>query len=372
MYDVIIIGAGPAGLMAARELKNENISFLILDSTRKIGLPLRCAEITREDSFLELFGSTNYPFVKNRTSKFAFQTRDTKKVIKKNFLMLDKPQFLQWLAAPVKDKVELKTEVQDITLEDKYLQLHTNRGIFQSKLVILGYGTNYRIQKQFGLVQKEIELVPCIGGLFKSDSVQQDTAIFYYDEETHTASWVFPKQKGIVNAGSGIMLKAKHRQNLERLFKKAMKHFNITLTGQPSFGGVFVTNGPIKKTYSDRMLVCGDAAGHVFGAIGEGIYFALKAGKIAGEIAKKATLSNNLSGKFLKRYEKEWKKAFGKIMHSGIVFATVLFFLMRHRLVGRALRIIKPQEIYDIWIKGKVSWRIKLLYLFVKAIGKTA
>ncbi len=50
-YDIIIIGAGPAGLMAARELKKQNIKFLIIDSKKEIGLPLRCGEGIREKEF---------------------------------------------------------------------------------------------------------------------------------------------------------------------------------------------------------------------------------------------------------------------------------------------------------------------------------
>jgi len=54
-------------------------------------------------------------------------------------------------------------------------------------------------------------------------------------------------------------------------------------------------------------------------------------------------------------------------MMAGVIFARVLFFLMRHHLAHKALKIIKPKEIGDIWINGVVSFRIKLFYyLFCK------
>jgi digeranylgeranylglycerophospholipid reductase len=46
-YDVIIIGAGPAGVMAARELEKNNVNYLVMEAKAKIGIPLRCGEITR-------------------------------------------------------------------------------------------------------------------------------------------------------------------------------------------------------------------------------------------------------------------------------------------------------------------------------------
>jgi flavin-dependent dehydrogenase len=55
IYDTIIVGAGPAGLMAARELERKSINYLILEAKAKVGYPLRCGETTREETFAELF-----------------------------------------------------------------------------------------------------------------------------------------------------------------------------------------------------------------------------------------------------------------------------------------------------------------------------
>jgi len=130
-----------------------------------------------------------------------------------------------------------------------------------------------------------------------------------------------------------------------------------------------VTNGPVKKTYSNRLLVCGDSAGHVFAGIGEGIYFSLKAGQLAGQTAIRAIKKDTFNGDFLKDYEIKWKKSFGQQMNAGVIFATVLFFLMRHHLTHKALKIIKPKEIHNIWIDGIVSLRIKVFYSLLKLFG---
>ena len=73
IYDAIIIGAGPAGLMAARELDANKVNYLIIEAKNKIGSPLKCGEITRQDTFLELFEHTDYPFIKNRISNISFR-----------------------------------------------------------------------------------------------------------------------------------------------------------------------------------------------------------------------------------------------------------------------------------------------------------
>jgi digeranylgeranylglycerophospholipid reductase len=370
-YDAIIIGAGPAGLMAARELDANKVNYLIIEAKSKIGSPLKCGEITRQDTFLELFGRTDYPFIKNKISNISFRVKDTEKVIKKNMIMLDKPQFLLWLAEPIEDNLMLNTKLEDICQKLDILQISTSQGTFQSKLAILAYGTRYKVQKSFELVKKDIELVPCIGGLFENTTLLQNTAYFFYDEDMGIASWAFPKENNIFNAGAGIILKSKEKENpnFQRSFRHLMNKFEIPFYGEPCYAGHYVTNGPIHRTYSDRFLICGDAAGQIFAGIGEGIYFSLKAGQLVGQTAIKAVKKETFNKKLLKEYEVHWKKSFGRQLDAGLVLTTILIFLMRHKLVLKALESIKPKEILNIWFNGMVSVRLKLFYYLLKMFG---
>jgi digeranylgeranylglycerophospholipid reductase len=370
-YDVIIVGGGPAGLMAARELTRHNLKYLIIESKHTIGYPLRCGELTRERTLLELFDHTNYSFVKNEIHNVSFQVKDTQKVIKRKMIMLDKQEFLVWLSMPIRSNLQFNTTLEHISRKNGILEAITNKGVFQAKLFIFAYGTNYRIQRELGLLVKDVELIPCVGGLFKNKTLSRDTANLYFDEESNIASWVFPKDENVVNAGSGVMLKNSKvgMDNLKDAFEKSMINLAIPLAGKLSFGGSCVTNGPIAKTYSDNVLFCGDAAGQVFAFIGEGIYYSLKAGQIAGKIAIKAIRSNEFDARFLRIYEDNWKKSFGLEMDAGVTFATVLFFLIKHHLTYDTLRIIKPKEIEDIWMKGKVSLRIKLFHSLLRLLA---
>jgi geranylgeranyl reductase family protein len=68
----------------------------------------------------------------------------------------------------------------------------------------------------------------------------------------------------------------------------------------------------VKKSYSDHLLIAGDAAGHIDPLTGEGIQYAMDAGEIAAEVLVEAFWKNNFSKKFLKRYHKRCMKSFGR------------------------------------------------------------
>ncbi|NNG26631.1 MAG: FAD-dependent oxidoreductase, partial [Ignavibacteriaceae bacterium] len=41
-YDIIVVGAGPAGSMAARFAAEQGVSVLMLEKDRDVGYPVRC------------------------------------------------------------------------------------------------------------------------------------------------------------------------------------------------------------------------------------------------------------------------------------------------------------------------------------------
>ena len=89
---------------------------------------------------------------------------------------------------------------------------------------------------------------------------------------------------------------------------------NHVLTGTSSSNGYpdipgekcLIPLEPAKKTFSNRFLLAGDAAGFVSPFEGEGIFYARRSGEIAAEVLSGAISGNNA----LRSYEKRWKKDF--------------------------------------------------------------
>jgi len=368
MYDTIIIGAGPAGLMAAREIIKSTSNFIILESKEEIGLPLKCAETVRAYGFYELFGEKDHGFVMNKPSKMYFRAENAEKTINTDFIMLDRPRFEKWLSRPVAKYIQFRTLCKDIIHHDAFVEVITDKGVLKSKSVILSYGCNYEIQKKLGLAKDSPLLIPCYGGIFKYKGLKRDTLYFYYDSKEAVALWIFPKDDRIANAGVGQFPK-EGKHNLRKSFHGFLKRYNISLQGNLTFAGSYPSSGPIRKTYADRIIVCGNAAGQVYGGIGEGIYFSLKAGQIAGVQIAQAIKDNDFSERNLKNYENNWKWRIGKILEAGRVFNNLLIFGIKHNMADGALKLSKREEVLDIFLSGKISTRIKLGYYLLKLTG---
>jgi flavin-dependent dehydrogenase len=68
----------------------------------------------------------------------------------------------------------------------------------------------------------------------------------------------------------------------------------------------------LEKTYGNRLLLVGDAAGFINPLSGEGIYYAMASGQIAAEIIAEALEKKQVTPEFLSRYQTRWQNDFGK------------------------------------------------------------
>ncbi|NHJ48305.1 MAG: NAD(P)/FAD-dependent oxidoreductase [Asgard group archaeon] len=73
-----------------------------------------------------------------------------------------------------------------------------------------------------------------------------------------------------------------------------------------------IRSGGIDKSFSDNLMIVGDAAGHNDPLTGGGIQYSMDAAEIAANTAKEALSKNTFHKKFFSRYQKKWMKAFGR------------------------------------------------------------
>ncbi|MBU0628271.1 MAG: NAD(P)/FAD-dependent oxidoreductase [Nanoarchaeota archaeon] len=366
MYDIVIVGAGPAGLMAASKLP-KSLSFIVIDGKEKIGYPLKCGEGVREEEFVKLFGRKDYPFVRNTVHEHEIIYKNIHRTFEAEYLQIDRPRFEQWLAKDFKDKLRLGIKCEDVIIKKDCAEVITNKGILKGRLVLLCYGCNFKIQKKYKLMKKNPILLVCYGGIYKNHKFDPNKFYAYFDEKYLGYMWIFPKDKNLANVGFGTVVKG---LNVKKAFVDFISEANPGMKLVSSYGGIVPCSGPIDKCYYDRLLVCGDAAGFVYAGTGEGIYFALESGRIAADVAVKALNKDRFDKGFLKRYGELCDKSFGKLMKAGIVFYDLQYLALRKKKVNELFTLPTNKEIKMMVSDGKIPFRAKLLWYLYRGLKK--
>lgn len=81
--------------------------------------------------------------------------------------------------------------------------------------------------------------------------------------------------------------------------------------------------GPVKRTYADRVLAVGDAAGLAKPTTGGGIYYSLLSGRYVADVLSDALERDRLDASTLQRYEGVWRARLGPELRAGLAFRTL-------------------------------------------------
>lgn len=160
--------------------------------------------------------------------------------------------------------------------------------------------------------------------------------------------WIFPKGEGIANVGIGVRRPWAKRPAVEYLddfISKRPELKNASIL-EVNSGGVPV-GGFLETNVADNFLVVGDAAHHVNPIHGGGIPEAYMGGRIAARVAAEAIKADDLSAKFLQRYDKEWMKERGSKLEKLVKVRQVMESMENDDLNWLA-QYLSGEEIVDI------------------------
>ena len=139
-----------------------------------------------------------------------------------------------------------------------------------------------------------------------------------------------------------------------------------------SYGGISLK--PLIRTYSNRMLVVGGAAGQVKPTTGGGIYYGLLSADMAANTLQRALETNDLSTRSLAEYERMWKAKLGRELRIGY-WARKLYERLSDRQIDRIFGIIKSSGIDEALLKAddlSFDWHGEVVFRLIghKAVSK--
>ncbi|HYA60508.1 MAG TPA: NAD(P)/FAD-dependent oxidoreductase [Candidatus Acidoferrum sp.] len=326
-YDVIVVGAGPGGSIAARTAAEE-CEVLLLEKRQEIGSSVRCAGGVDKRELSKFIQPEKKWIVGNAIGARIYAPDGSMFELSGELAgggvgyVVERKLFDRELAnsaARAGAHVMVRTRATGLIKEDDKVQgVKINRlgedFEVRSRVVIGADGVESKVGRWAGIntTLKLKDIDSCAQYHMTNVDIADDYCDMYLGSCAPGGyAWVFPKGNRTANVGLGVLAsKLDGKRPIDYLDEFISKNFP---NGQPLelvIGGVPVSN-VLKTTIGNGMMLVGDAAHHAYPISGGGIINAMKGGRIAGEVASKAVRQNDASTKVLKEYETMWHSSFG-------------------------------------------------------------
>jgi geranylgeranyl reductase family protein len=316
MLDVAIIGGGPGGLTAARRLAADGKSVTVFEEHERIGAPVHCTGVLAED----VIASMDLPaeavlnplstvrFVAPAGHSFDYTTATTEAVV------IDRETFDAALAR--------RAEAAGATIVRGQRAIgieHVADGVaitlaggesLRARAVVLACGANYAFQRRLGLGMPST---------FLQSAQLELPADRPGDVEIHFGSEIAPKgfawavpvtRASGTFARIGVMADGDAGAFFSRMLERVRDRWSIAVPDALAPRRRMLPLASVTRSYADRVLAVGDAAGLVKPTTGGGIYYSVVSGEIAAELLSERLASGDLSAASLRAYEQRWRSRF--------------------------------------------------------------
>ena len=377
-YDVVIVGAGPGGSIAARTAAEE-CDVLLLEKRQEIGSPVRCAEGVKKTG-LQKFIQPDEKWIAGEPQCARIYSPDGTMVELSEALsqalvgsevgyVLERKLFDRELAksaARAGAHVMVRTRATGLITEDNVVQgVKINRlgedFDIHAKVVIGADGVESRVGRWAGIntTLKLKDIGSCAQYHMANVDASEDYCDFYLGSPVQGGyAWVFPKGNKTANVGLGVVAnRLNGKRPVDYLNEFASKIFP---EGQPVelVMGAVPSSDELKSTIANGLMLVGDAAHHCDPLTGGGVINAMEGGKIAGDVAMKAVRENDTSTKVLAEYETAWRASFGKKLKRN--YKVKEFFVnLPNEEFNKLARSIQGAKIEEMTSAGFVKHLIK-------------
>lgn len=330
-YDVVVVGAGPAGCVTARFAAESGVKVLIIERRQEVGVPVLCGEgVSRKIDDWDMLESDRW--IAGRMDGARIYSPDgtivklsadiagneTGYVIYRDIF----DQELARRAVKAGTKIMMNTMAISLLKEnDKITGVKAKRFYeefdIEADMVVGADGVESKIGQWAGIdtLLNPKDLETCAQYTLTNVECKDAYCDFYLGKEIAPGGyiWVFPKGNDTANVGIGILASLSESGMAKKLLDKFIANDSRFKNSEPIrfLAGATPVAQPI-ETVRDNMILVGDAARHVDPITGGGLTCCLEGGKLAGKIIGKAVKEQDFSKENLAAYETGWKEAFGR------------------------------------------------------------
>jgi len=321
-YDVIVVGAGPAGSYIAYELASSGHAVAVFEQKGASGLNACCTGIISTECLRSLDPGEDMILTEVKSAEFyspsgrclKFQTDNVQAYVVDR-LSLDKALISK--AQSKKAQYFFSSTVIDILPGKDSIRVEAlcsgTREVFSARAVILANGFTPKLPNKLGLGRIKRFLIGAQAEIEATD-IHEFEVHFGQRIAPGGFAWLVPISSG--KAYVGLLASSQAKLYLQKFVNSLFSQGRIT-SRNAGIGQRAVPMGTLPRSYGDRLLVIGDAAGQVKPTTGGGIWFGHLGARIAAGVLGEALGSDNLASGDLSRYQKQWKAKMGKELSRG-------------------------------------------------------
>lgn len=375
LYDTIVIGAGPIGSYLAGRLAQLGLEVLTLEKKASLGQNICCTGIIGKECVDLLAIDNNIVIRPASSAKFFSPTGKTFRLWRNdNVAYITDRQALDLMLANRAQASGadylLGAQVTDIQIRDHCLRLETDyqgqKELFEAKTAVIATGFGSTLPERLGL-GKISDFV--IGAQAEVEVNSISEVEIYIDQCLAPGgfAWLVPTRdnKGL----AGLTTHQQPERHLNKFLLNLKAQDKITSTKViPGYGAIPLR--PLPKTYADRVLVVGEAAGQVKPITGGGIYYGLLCANIAANSLHQAFLSGDFSKRTLSFYQKRWQAKLGRELTVGF-WMHQLHHKLGNRQIERLHNFVARSDIPRFiteWDDFSFDWHSKLVLSLVGTI----
>lgn len=312
--DILVVGAGPAGSLAAKAAADAGASVLIIDKKRRIGAMPHCAEFVPRLLAAEVD-------ISDRAKVQSVQGMETRLTGEQAGFMngpgwiLDRQVFdhdLARQAAQAGARIWAGSSLIQRASDLWVVKRSGRRMEIRAGCVVAADGASSITARILGLGKPDLLVGRQVEVILKQPL--ERTLVWLEQRFTGGYAWLFPKH-ATANLGLGVRPSAKAKALLEDLRAELIQAGLIAPGVLAITGGAIAISGPMRPPYSSEVLFCGDAAGLTHPITGAGIPQAVFSGHDAGKAAAALASGQAEAGD---QYAHELNLRYGRYLQRGL------------------------------------------------------
>lgn len=344
-FDVVIVGAGSAGLNTAIACAKEGLSTAVVEEHGRIGFPRHCSGLysTRFLSMMdvdeefyehEVFGAKFH----SPSGKVVELMRKEKVAFVINRELLD--GYLGKRAKESGVNIISNEKVSGLSTDSNGATTTTAKKTLTTKLICGADGSNSSVARKLGL-----EAPNKLHGIMATtrDQDYSSHVDLYFDNKLYPGffAWKIPRGKTTEYGIAGTTGPANVQNFNAFLAKFGAEKYELS-SGVIPFG--------FQKSYADRVLLVGDAAAQVKPLTGGGVIYGMICARIAAKICAEAINNKRFDENFLARYQTLWHAAIGKGIARGLAIRKI-YSRMPNRMIDASFSLLNNRLTKNIFEK---------------------